>query len=202
MGGGTRGMVIDPKRGRSRGHRARHTSPWGEVASGHEIGGSGRSSEDAEGQHNPGGAKDPWGSGVLIEARLVPTCPGRPRSNGKQRVCSGVSTKGASNSTTRKGVPRSQVRTATLKPYWGKPVVRNFRGAPGNVIHGGTRNPSRDRKGGDGNAPPTGARAWDLSRQITGVRNDAESRGARCPSQALFSSGLSTLSILSKRTAV
>ena len=38
------------------------------------------------------------------------------------------------------------------------------RGASGDVAHGGTRTPPRNRKGESGNAPPTGARAWDLSR--------------------------------------
>ena len=34
-----------------------------------------------------------------------------------------------------------------LKPYWGKPDVRNFREGTGNVDDGGTRNPLRNRKG-------------------------------------------------------
>ena len=50
------------------------------------------------------------------------------------------------------------------EPDSGKPTVRNRRGASGNVAHGGTRNPPRNRKGGRGNAPPVGARAWTLSR--------------------------------------
>ena len=34
-----------------------------------------------------------------------------------------------------------------LKPYRGKPDVRNFREGTGNVDDGGTRNPLRNRKG-------------------------------------------------------
>ncbi len=34
-----------------------------------------------------------------------------------------------------------------LKPYWGKPNVRNFREGTGNVDDGGIRNPVRNRKG-------------------------------------------------------
>ncbi len=34
-----------------------------------------------------------------------------------------------------------------LKPYWGKPNVRNFREGTGNVDDGGTRIPLRNRKG-------------------------------------------------------
>jgi hypothetical protein len=33
-----------------------------------------------------------------------------------------------------------------LKPYWGKPDVRNFRGGAGNVNHGGIRNPLHKSK--------------------------------------------------------
>ena len=36
-----------------------------------------------------------------------------------------------------------------LKPYWGKPNVRNFREGTGNVDYGGTRIPLRNRKGAD-----------------------------------------------------
>ena len=35
-----------------------------------------------------------------------------------------------------------------LKPYWGKPNVRNFREGAGNVSYGGIRNPLHNRKSG------------------------------------------------------
>ena len=74
VGDGTRRMVGDPKQGRSRARKAtrksRRDEAWGE----HETDGSGRSSVDAEGQHNPGGAKDPWGSGVLCRGEDRPDC--------------------------------------------------------------------------------------------------------------------------------
>ncbi len=38
-------------------------------------------------------------------------------------------------------------------------------GAQGNVTHGGTRNPIRNRKSGLGHSPPTGARALFLSKR-------------------------------------
>jgi hypothetical protein len=38
--------------------------------------------------------------------------------------------------------PRETMRSATLKPYWGKPAVRNFRGANGN---GATEHAKRAR---------------------------------------------------------
>ncbi len=56
------------------------------------------------------------------------------------------------------GKPRSE-------PDSGNPTVRDRRGARGNVAHGGTVLPPRiNRKGGDGNPPPKGARAPALSR--------------------------------------
>ncbi len=58
---------------------------------------------------------------------------------------------------TSRGKPRSE-------PDSGNPIVRDRRGAWGNVVHGGNVNPPRNRKGGDGNPPPTGARAPALSR--------------------------------------
>jgi hypothetical protein len=59
-------------------------------------------------------------------------------------------------------------RTREIRPSGMK------RGAWRNVAYGGNVNPSRNRKGGNGNPPPTGARASDLSR-----------RGSRqCPNPA------------------
>ena len=120
----------------------------------------------------------------LREARLVPTWPGPGPTGDNERVAEWA-LRGASNSVTGKGAPRDQIRTATLKPYWGKPAVRNFRGAPGDVTHGGTRNPSRNRKGGYGNAPPTGARAWDLSRQADFLPGSYGFRPKRSATEAL-----------------
>ena len=74
VGDGTRRLVGDPKQGGSRARKATRTSRIDEAWGEREIGGSGRSSGDAEGQHNPGGAKDPWGSGVQADVRIVPTC--------------------------------------------------------------------------------------------------------------------------------
>src|SRR5262249_36731758 len=41
-----------------------------------------------------------------------------------------------------------------LKPDWGKPTVRNFRGDAGNVSHGRIRNPPHNRKS-EGRKLPT-----------------------------------------------
>ena len=47
----------------------------------------------------------------------------------------------------------------------GNPAVRHYRGATGNVRHGGTVNPSGNRKSRNGNPPPKAWRACVLSQQ-------------------------------------
>ena len=47
----------------------------------------------------------------------------------------------------------------------GNPAVRHYRGATGNVSHGGTVNPSCNRKSRNGNPPPNAERARALSQQ-------------------------------------
>jgi hypothetical protein len=44
-------------------------------------------------------------------------------------------------------------RHLSLKPYWGKLNVRNFREDAGNVDDGRTRHPLRNRKSGDRKLP-------------------------------------------------
>jgi hypothetical protein len=51
------------------------------------------------------------------------------------------------------GRVRLIARHLSLKPYWGKPNVRNFREDAGNVDDGRTRNPLRNRKSGDRKLP-------------------------------------------------
>src|SRR6516225_8211340 len=50
-----------------------------------------------------------------------------------------------------------------FKPDLGKPAVRHYRGAAGNVSHGGNVNPSCNRKSRNGNPPSTAGRARVLS---------------------------------------
>ena len=50
-----------------------------------------------------------------------------------------------------------------FKPDPGNLAVRDYRGASGNVSHGGTVNPSCNRKSRNGNPPPTAGRARLLS---------------------------------------
>ena len=50
-----------------------------------------------------------------------------------------------------------------FKPDPGNLAVRDYRGASGNVSHGGTVNPSCNRKSKNGNPSPTAGRARFLS---------------------------------------
>jgi hypothetical protein len=79
---------------------------------------------------------------------------GKPLSSGAD-ACQRLNLNGAGKACGRK--PRSE-------PDSGNPTVRDRREAPENVAHGGTVHPFRNRKGGSGNPPPTGARVWFLSR--------------------------------------
>ena len=55
-----------------------------------------------------------------------------------------------------------------FKPDLGNPAVRDYRGATGNVSHGGTVNPSCNRKSRNGNPPPKAGRARALSQLSVG----------------------------------
>ena len=57
----------------------------------------------------------------------------------------------------------SQKKCRGFKPDPGNLAVRDYRGASGNVSHGGTVNPSCNRKSRNGNPPPTAGRARFLS---------------------------------------
>ena len=58
---------------------------------------------------------------------------------------------------------------------WENPTYGILGRAAGNVAYGGTVNPPRNRKGGAGNPPPTGARASALPDR--GLRCGAMSEG-------------------------
>jgi hypothetical protein len=51
-------------------------------------------------------------------------------------------------------------------------------GAQGNVTHGGTRNPIRNRKSGIGHSLPTGARALFLSKQTRPAKGEPARAGS------------------------
>ena len=90
----------------------------GEAEGGHEAGGSGRSSDDARDSKTLAEQRT---SGTAACARWARTRPDMPmRANGNQRSSSRRRTKGASNSTSRQGAPRSNVRIRCLEAVLGK----------------------------------------------------------------------------------
>ena len=69
-----------------------------------------------------------------------------------------------------------------FKPDLGNPTVRHYRGASGIVRHGEIVTPSRNRKSGNGNPPPTARRARFLSQLslLQGLWPRLRDRLARC----------------------
>ena len=98
-----------------------------------ERDGSGRSSDDARGQHNPSGAKDPWVR-VALKGWRSRTRNGLTRSGltGTSRARSQQERRCSQTAATAAGRAALNHARADLKPYWGKPAVRNFRGDAGN----------------------------------------------------------------------
>src|SRR5216684_1308819 len=93
-----------------------------------EWGGWGRVSDDGPGQNNPDRSEGPWGRAawsarteVFISASpLTQSRESRWKQRARRAMANQLAGKAASD------IP-------ALKPYWGKPAVRNFRGGNGNV---------------------------------------------------------------------
>jgi hypothetical protein len=100
-----------------------------------ERGGSGRSSSDARGQHNPCRAKDPW-EGVALSGRrgLARNVLTRSGLTGTTRACSQQERRHGQTKACAEGRSVSTGTHVFLKPYWGKPAVRNSRGGAGNGV--------------------------------------------------------------------
>ena len=110
-----------------------------------EWGGWGRLSVDGPGHYNPARSEDPWGRGALVPRTAV----FHPSSSPTQSGGMGTdleNTKDADKPNAAKGMPgvgltgtaRGKVPSErlALKPYRGKPAVRNFRGVAGNGLRG------------------------------------------------------------------
>jgi hypothetical protein len=132
MGGGTKGMVGDRKQGRSRGRQGSVHKPMARhreavrLADRVVVALMPRDSTTLAEQRTRGAAAcllkrrpplhafGPTGlPGRVVEATLRPRQTRRRARRGRAR-------------------PMRTCGPATLKPYWGKPAVRNFRGATGN----------------------------------------------------------------------
>jgi hypothetical protein len=107
-----------------------------------ERDGSGRSSGDARGQHNPGRAKDPWGLWSRCYGENGPDMPkgqpeqaclaARDEGAGKQVPWQRLPDPAMDDCEVGSGRPALTAGHMTLEPYWGKPTVRNLRGGAGN----------------------------------------------------------------------
>jgi len=112
-----------------------------------EWGGWGRLSEDGPGQNNPDRSEGPWGRAEQPLARrcfpISPSLTQRRESRWPE---------GARRAMANQHAGKALSENPALKPYWGKPAVRNFRGGKGDV--GIIRSPVRalalpDEDGGD-----------------------------------------------------
>jgi hypothetical protein len=104
---------------------------------------------------------------VRVCARVEPSSkPGRSGVYAGQSLSFGLSGKA------RWGKAKVANRTREIRPSGMKA------GARGNVAHGGTVNPPRNRKGGDGNPPPKSARAPVLSRPVLVAHTKVEGSAA------------------------
>jgi hypothetical protein len=111
------------------------------------------------------GAQDTWRLPRLSGGRLDKTGVSRGQfrrgeTGGKPRMA-GVYTDQRLNLSKLWEGPRRKCQG--FKPDPGNPAVRDYRGASGNVSHGGNVHPSCNRKSGNGNPPPTAGRARFLS---------------------------------------
>ena len=103
-----------------------------------ETGGSGRSSNDVRDNTTLAEQRTRGEAACSSTRGPAPTCSAIRRANGYKRPSSGKSTERSAKPGRRQGraEPGCHSRTASLKPYWGKPTVRNFRGALGKRDHG------------------------------------------------------------------
>jgi hypothetical protein len=96
-----------------------------------ETGGSGRNSDDGGGNTTLPEQRTRGEAACSTTRGPAPTCPATAEPTGASGRVAETALTGPSN-LARVRAGRNQEatsRTASLKPYWGKPTVRNFRGA-------------------------------------------------------------------------
>jgi hypothetical protein len=105
---------------------------------GRETGGSGRSSNDGRDNITLSEQRTRGEAACSTTRGPAPTCSAITGPTGTSGRVAETALTGPSNlAGARKGRNREATsRTASLKPYWGKPTVRNFRGALGKRDHG------------------------------------------------------------------
>jgi hypothetical protein len=109
-----------------------------------EWGGWGRLSVDGPGHYNPDRSEGPWGRARYsrLNSGVPPVMPSGSERNTAYHL---ENAKGAYKPLEAQGMPGAGLTAASrgkvppdklaLKPYWGKPAVRNFREGDGNAGH-------------------------------------------------------------------
>ena len=99
-----------------------------------EWGGWGRLSVDGPGQKNPDRSEGPWGRAAEPLKRRCTSAHRPPAQNGDLTVRAGSTKDEGKLSAARAALlGKALSDIPALKPYWGKPAVRNFREGNGNV---------------------------------------------------------------------
>src|SRR6516164_3863375 len=92
-----------------------------------EWGGWGRLNDDGLGQHNPDRSEDPWGRAKTARTEVLTSTSPPDTEQGNTMEAEGTKDDG------KPEIGQASSDIPALKPYWGKPAVRNFRGGDGNV---------------------------------------------------------------------
>src|SRR6266545_4467115 len=119
-----------------------YNQPCWEVATCLPVGRMGPTSVEGPGQNNPDRSEGPWGRAAWTARIAVLDRAGVPDTEREGHVAT-KGTKAGGKLTDAKGTPgagltgvsegKAPADKLALKPYWGKPAVRNFRGGGGNV---------------------------------------------------------------------
>ena len=97
-------------------------------------GADGAVSEDGPGQKNPVWSEGPWGRAAGPLERRCSSAHRPPAQNGDPtRVAGSTKDKGKPTEARAASNGKALSDKPALKPYWGKPTVRNFREGNGNV---------------------------------------------------------------------
>jgi hypothetical protein len=120
---------------RSRQAKSSHISPQVKLRCAPRRGGWGRLSDNGPGQYNPDRSEGPWGragdrsKGGAIRTQGPAKCWASWKNRTKDRCkpSGAQGMPGGGLTEAKRGKARSE--RPALKPYWGKPAVRNFRGA-------------------------------------------------------------------------
>jgi hypothetical protein len=124
--------------------------------------GWGRLSDEGAGQHNPCWSEGPWGKAMSVACTVVLDRADGSGSERRSHVAT-ASTKDGGKLRVLDWRRQAPSEMPALKPYWGKPAVRNFREGAGDVTQGLVAICHAARKSGHiGSNSPTRWRACSL----------------------------------------